>query len=102
IRNGRFEDEILLPDFRFLRHHHRPFHSILQFAHVASPRLQLKKIHGRWSYARDLLIHRQRELPDKVVYQYRDIIATVTQRWQFDMEDVKAIVEIRAELAFVD
>ena len=46
VRRPRLENEVLLPQFRFLGDHHSALDCVLQFAHVSGPGMLLQDVHG--------------------------------------------------------
>src|SRR5271169_571382 len=52
------EDEILLPQLRFLSDDHGPLYCVLQFTNVSQPGLLLQLVHSRRGNPGDALVHR--------------------------------------------
>src|SRR5689334_24785676 len=67
-----------------------PLNEVLQFANIAGPGIAGQGLHRPLGDGFDLLLHSARQARDKVMDQKRDIAWALTQRRNFDWENIQA------------
>ena len=82
-----------------LRKNYRALDCVLKFTHVARPVIGEQAVHCRLRQASGRTVHPLRTFLDEMGNHRHQILALVTQRWNLNWEDAKAIVEILAKSA---
>ena len=76
----RLEDEVLLAQLWLLNHDRGAFDRVLQFPHVAHPRLLLQLVHGRGRNAGYVLVHGEGEFTHEMFDQWGQPVIGVADR----------------------
>src|SRR6266540_4273464 len=63
-----------------LRERYRPFHHVLQFAHISRPVVQQKFLHGAWGDVLGAQSEPGGDLGDEMTGQQRDVVTPLAQR----------------------
>jgi dipeptidyl aminopeptidase/acylaminoacyl peptidase len=79
-----------------------PLHRVHELAHVARPRVRDELARGIRGDAVHRTLRALGDLAEEFVREHEDVRATLAQRWQRDLDDVEAIVEILTEAPLGD
>ena len=96
------EGEQVDGEFVGFGHDDGAFDVVLQFADVPRPMVILERVEGSRSHVGDVAVVDFVVVIEEERDQRGDIVATLSERWDFDRDDVESPVEVFAEAFFAD
>src|SRR5262249_68750 len=101
LATDRVAQELLIDDALVTREHPESLHFVLELAHVARPFVCDESLERSRSQQFFSLVATT-NTPQEMLYEFRDIIASLSERGDTESDDVQPVIEIFAERALSD